>query len=117
MKSIYSTNLYKLKGTDALMLYRSSVDSKEKELLPPFLLDIPLLAKLLTDFISTFNELRYVALRGSALKICASINKHLASIAQSIVNAETLVSQIVVPKARSENLVSNKVNVISASDF
>lgn len=99
------------------MLYRSSVDSKEKELLPPFLLDIPLLAKLLTDFISTFNELRYVALRGSALKICASINKHLASIAQSIVNAETLVSQIVVPKARSENLVSNKVNVISASDF
>ena len=68
MKSIYSVNLYKLKGTDALMLYRSSLDSKEKELLPPYLLEIPLLAKLLTDFISTFNELRFVALRGSGPK-------------------------------------------------
>ena len=59
MKSIYSVNLYKLKGTDALMLYRSSLDSKEKELLPPYLLEIPLLAKLLTAFISAFNELRF----------------------------------------------------------
>ena len=112
MKSIYSVNLYKLKGADALMLYRSSIENKDKELLPPFLLEIPLLAKLLTDFISTFNELRYVALRGSGPKICESIHKHLMTIAQSIVNAEALVSQIVVPKARSENLVSNKVGLL-----
>ena len=117
MKSIYSVNLYKMKGTDALMLYRSSLDSKEKELLPPYLLEIPLLAKLLTDFISTFNELRFVALRGSGPKICESINKHLIAIAQSIVNAEALVTQIVVPKARSENLVSNKVGSMDMTNF
>ena len=58
-----------------------------------------------------------MALRGSGPKICESINKHLIAIAQSIVNAEALVTQIVVPKARSENLVSNKVGSMDMTNF
>lgn len=111
MKSIYSHNVYKLKGSDAFMIFRSAPENKDKELLPPYLMEIPILAKLLTDFISTFNELRYVAIRGSGHRICESMNTHLANIAKSIVSAEALVSQIVVPKSRSENLISNQVGL------
>ena len=93
------------------MIFRSAPENKDKELLPPYLMEIPILAKLLTDFISTFNELRYVAIRGSGHRICESMNTHLANIAKSIVSAEALVSQIVVPKSRSENLISNQVGL------
>ena len=109
MKSIYSNNVYRLKAPDALVIYRAAPENKEKELLPPYLMDIPLLAKLLADFISTFNELRYVAIRGKGQQICASVNTHLIEIAASIAKAQELVNKIVVPKTRSEHLISNQV--------
>ena len=109
MKSIYSSNVYRLKAADALVLYRAAPENREKDLLPAYLMDIPLLAKLLADFISTFNELRYVAIRGKGPQICASVNTHLIEMAASIAKAQELVNKIVVPKTRSEHLISNQV--------
>ena len=110
MKSIYSSNVYRLKAADALVLYRAAPENREKDLLPAYLMDIPLLAKLLADFISTFNELRYVAIRGKGPQICASVNTHLIEMAASIAKAQELVNKIVVPKTRSEHLISNQVS-------
>ena len=115
MKSIYSSNVYRLKAADALVLYRAAPENREKDLLPAYLMDIPLLAKLLADFISTFNELRYVAIRGKGPQICASVNTHLIEMAASIAKAQELVNKIVVPKTRSEHLISNQVSPTKCS--
>lgn len=111
MKTIYSNNLYRLKSTDAFLIHQSNCQNKESDglLLPDYLLEIPILAKLMNDFISTFNELRFVSLRGFVSTICSSMNSCLKRIASVIVKVNSLVSQIVVPKSKVENIISNEV--------
>lgn len=111
MKTIYSNNLYRLKSNDAFAIHQSNCQNKDGSslLLPDYLMEVPILAKLMNDFISTFNELRYVSIRGHAAAICESMNSCLIRIANVIVKVHDLVNQIVVPKSKVENIVSNEV--------
>lgn len=97
MKTIYSSNVYRLKSADAFILFRSEQNEKENEsmdLLPSYLLDVPILAKLVNDLIGTMNELRFVALRGCGKQICASLEEQLKGMAQSIVDSQEVVKQV-----------------------
>ena len=114
MKTNYSNNLYRLKSTDSFVLYCSSFQAKSVNvgssmLLPDYLLEVPILAKMVNDFVSTFNELRYVAIRGYSAPVCECMNQVLVQIAKTIVKAKSLVNQIVVPKSKVENVITNEV--------
>ena len=111
MKMIYSNNLYRLKSNDAFLIHQSNCQQKDLDslLLPDYLLEIPILAKLMNDFISTFNELRFVSIRGCSSVICKSMNSCLLRIANVLVKVHSLVDQIVVPKSKVENIISNEV--------
>lgn len=114
MKSVVITNVLRLKSKNALLLYQSEVREKgnsENELLPGYLMEVPILAKLLNDFISTFNELRFVAIRGNAAVICESMNDHLLAIARALISVNELVKQIIVPKGKTNVPVTNEVRV------
>ena len=113
MKTIYSNNLYRLKSQDAFVIHQSNCQNKPGEslLLPDYLLEIPILAKLMNDFISTFNELRFVAVRGFAEEICKPMNACLIRIAKVLVKVSSLVNQIIVPKSKVENVISNEVGM------
>ena len=63
----------------------------------------------MNDFISTFNELRFVSIRGCSSVICKSMNSCLLRIANVLVKVHSLVDQIVVPKSKVENIISNEV--------
>lgn len=114
MKTVYSNNLYRLKSSDAFIIHQSNcqTDDSHSLLLPDYLMEVPILAKLMNDFISTFNELRYVSIRGHGSTICASMNSCLVRIASVIVKTRDLVNQIVVPKSKVENVVSNEVGLL-----
>lgn len=102
MKTIYSANAYRLKSSDAFVLLQSEARSKDagddaeakKILLPGYLMEVPILAKAMNDFIGTFNELRFVALRGCGREICASLEGHLKGMAKALVAAQPLVAQV-----------------------
>lgn len=91
MKSVYTQNVFKLKSRDTFLLY---CNEKKEELLPPYLLEIPVLAKLVNDFIMTFNELRFVAIKGEAAIIVKGLNECLVEMAHGVVKAHDLVSQV-----------------------
>lgn len=98
MKTIYSSNVYRLKSGDAFVLLQSEARAKEDEakkvLLPGYLMDVPILAKLMNDFIGTFNELRFVALRGCGRAICGSLEGHLKGMAKALVDSQEVVKQV-----------------------
>ena len=102
MQTIYSANAYRLKSSDAFVLLQSEARSKDagddaeakKILLPGYLMEVPILAKAMNDFIGTFNELRFVALRGCGREICASLEGHLKGMAKALVAAQPLVAQV-----------------------
>ena len=102
MKTIYSSNAYRLKSSDAFVLLQSESRSKDaandaeakKILLPGYLMEVPILAKAMNDFIGTFNELRFVALRGCGKEICKSLEGHLKGMAKALVDAQEIVKQV-----------------------
>lgn len=91
MKSVYTQNVFKLKSRDTFLLY---CNEKKEELLPGYLLEVPVLAKLVNDFIATFNELRFVAIKGEAQTIVRGLNGCLVEMARGVVKARDLVSQV-----------------------
>lgn len=91
MKSVYTQNVFKLKSRDTFLLY---CNEKKEELLPGYLLEVPVLAKLVNDFIATFNELRFVAIKGEAKTIVKGLNGCLVEMAKGVVKARDLVSQV-----------------------
>ena len=93
MKSVYSQNGFKLKSKDTFLLYRNE-SSEGNALLPSYLMEVPILARVVNDFVSTFNELRFVAIKGEAKSIVSGLTECLTNMARGIVKAKELVAQV-----------------------
>ncbi|KAK8794649.1 hypothetical protein WA158_001630 [Blastocystis sp. Blastoise] len=105
-KPIYTTNLYRLKDPYTFNKYYLNSADYFNMIPPDYLMEIPILAKLFNDFLSSFNELRYCAIKGQGPNICSSITGHCITICSSFVNCQQMLKTILVPRSSSEGVIS-----------